>query len=139
MNDFFGLFLMTIALIGLGMAIGNLRVAVGYRKSNVRTATCYLTNHSYKKNVYLKQGHFAYWTNFTYSYRVEGREYFVHGAKPIHPNELPKNTKVVYQKTEPKRSYIPDMTEHLEWRMFAFFFICSLVPGTAAVLYFTGH
>ncbi len=132
-----------IGIVCLGFLVRNVIIVWGYRKANVKKVNAYLQSTTHEKDVYLSGGKvssgrfYKHWTEAVYVYRVDGVPYTIRDGSPCRPSEMMKITKVIFQKTNPKRAYFAYQFP-LEWiygALCLFFMILSVAGG---ILFWVG-
>ena len=87
------------------------RYIIGFRKSNLLEVTGYLAKTELLKNVF--RGHpfsgkwYKHWTNYEYTYRINGQQYSICGGRPGQKKALPQSITIAVQKDAPKNAVIP--------------------------------
>lgn len=108
MKTFFCLFFLIIGIVFLIGAIWLLILSLGYRKSKTARTTAYLVEAKHIKNIYTRTGRIIKDSvDVKYEYSVKGTRYqierrFTDGR----PENVPQQTKVIYQKMRPSRAYL---------------------------------
>lgn len=86
-----------------------IRLSCYYRCGKTDTTGAYLKKTHHQRNVYKgrKSGRwYKHWTDYVYSYRVDGKEYEISCDGPWLPSALPRVISVTYQTKHPNRAYI---------------------------------
>lgn len=108
------IFFLIIAIAVLLIDIYLFYRSLGYRRHLCGKCKGYLKDTKQLKNVYLPSAGFARfykrYIEFVYVYRVDGKEYFVDGGAPGVKNILRNTVDIIYQKKNPKRAYIKDLS-----------------------------
>ena len=88
-------------------------VSLGFRKNRCQKCKGYLMDTTQYKDFYSggKSGRFyKRYIDYTYVYRVDGKQYFVSDGNPGTKGNLPRTVDVIYQKNHPEFAYIKNLT-----------------------------
>ena len=110
-------------------------ISIGFRRSNTSITKGYLKKTNHRRNVYVggKSGRwYKNWLDYSYSYRVDDKQYTVSGGIPGKPDNIKSSVTVIYQKNHPDLSYIQDLTFPIQAVIAVLLFVVSsgfLIPG----------
>lgn len=110
-------------------------ISIGFRRSNISKTNGFLERTNRKQNVYIggKTGkRYKSWLDYTYVYRVDGKQYTVSGGTPGKPDQLKTTVTVIYQKKHPGFSYIKGITFPIQPVIAVLLFVFSsvfFIPG----------
>ena len=124
---------MDFAIIFIGIVLISIStyfiiISIGYRKSNIKLTYGYKKEFEHLRNAYvgMKSGRFyKNWTNVIYTYTVKSKVYEARIGAGFKPNGFPGSVKIVYQKNNPKRSYIKNMNFPYEWVLGGLLFLVT--------------
>lgn len=115
---------------------------LGFRKNNLIYVSGFLENTELKKNVF--QGHpftgkwHKYWTNYTYVYRVNERQYSIRGGIPGQRKDIPQKVPVAVQKNAPRNAIIPQFEKAPSILILLFLLLgCAVLYAAGFILWCT--
>ena len=116
------------------------RYITGFRKSNLLVVTGYLAKTELSKNVF--RGHpfsgkwHKHWTNYEYTYRINGQQYSIRGGISGQKKVLPQSVTIAAQKNAPKNATIPQFEKSpTKWTLCFLVIGCALFLATGAYLW----
>ena len=117
------------------------RYITGFRKSNLLEVTGYLAKTEPLKNVF--RGHpfsgkwHKHWTNYEYTYRINGQQYSICGGKSGQKKNVPHSVVILVQKNAPKNAIIPQFEKFPSKRILCFVILgCALFYAAGVYLWF---
>lgn len=130
MNRIISLIMFVFAISASVFIIYMTRYITGFRKRNLLEVTGYLAKTELHKNVF--RGHpfsgkwYRHWTNYEYTYSINGQQYSVRGGKSGQKKDIPQSVTIVVQKNAPKNAVIPQFQKiPSKW------ILCFLLLGCA--------
>ena len=111
MNRIISLIMFVFAVCASVFLIYMTRYITGFRENNLIEVTGYLTKTEHRKNVF--RGHpfsgkwHKHWTNYEYTYRINGQQYSIRGGISGQRSVLPQSVTIAAQKNAPKNAIIP--------------------------------
>ena len=124
-----------LGAISFSLAFIFLMIAIGFRHSTTSKTNGYLERINRKQNVYIggiSGRWYKSWLDYTYIYRVDGKQYTVSSGTPGKPNNMKTVVAVIYQKKHPDFSYIKGITFPVQPIIAVMLFVVSslfLIPG----------
>ena len=111
MNQIISLIMIVLAVSCTAIFADMVKPMLGFKEKNLIYVDGFLDKTELSKNVFI--GHpfsgkwHKHWTRYTYVYRVEGRQYHIHGGAPGQRKDIPPKVTVAVQKNAPKNAMIP--------------------------------
>ena len=84
---------------------------ISFRESNRMQTNGFLRQTKFKRNVRHRFAFYHLYTEFTYAYTANGKQYTLTDHMSGTPNQLSHTVTIVYQKGKPSNAYIPNLTK----------------------------